>query len=234
MNKENLLFGIIGLLAGLIISFVATNSYNRSALQGQNTAIPQNMQQAQNSQQPTAASPEVVEAIKKADAETDNFEAQIKAGEMFARIRNFETAIKYFEHANKLKPEDYRAIVTLGNMNFELATPKQEGEAWKTDKLEIAQKWYEQALAKKSDDVNVRTDLGLTYFLREPKDIDRAIQEYQLALKTNPNHEGTLQNLAVAFSEKKDAENLKKVIETLEKINPTNQIVQRLKEGMSQ
>ncbi len=119
-------------------------------------------------------------------------------------------------------------------MNFELATQKQEGEDWKTDKLDIAHKWYEQALAKKSDDVNVRTDLGLTYFLREPKDIDRAIQEYQTALKINPNHEGTLQNLAVAFSEKKDAENLKKVIETLEKINPTNQIVQRLKEGIAQ
>lgn len=229
MNKENLLFGIIGLLAGLIISFVATNSYNRSVLQGQNTQIPQNMQQTANPQN-APFMPEAAEAIEKADKELDNFDAQIKAGEMFARIRNFETAIKYFEHANKLNPDDYKAIVTLGNMNFEMATPKQEGEKWKTDKLEIAQKWYEQALAKKNDDVNVRTDLGLTFFLREPKNIDRAIQEYQTALKTNPNHEGTLQNLAVAYREKNDAENLKKVIETLEKINPTNQIVQRLKE----
>ena len=80
-----------------------------------------------------------------------------------------------------------------------MATPTQEGEKWKTDKLETAQKWYEDALTRKSDDVNVRTDLGLTYFLREPKNIDKAIDEYQNALKINPSHEGTLQNLAVAY-----------------------------------
>jgi tetratricopeptide (TPR) repeat protein len=99
-------------------------------------------------------------------------------------------------------------------------------------KFADAQKWYEQALARKSDDVDVRTDLGLTFFLREPKDIDRTIKEYQTSLSINPNHEATLQNLAVAYSEKKDAENLRSTLAKLEKVNPTNQIIQRLKEGL--
>ena len=87
MNKENLLFGIIGLLAGLIISFVATNSYNRSVLQNQSTQLPPNIQQQNiDPQSQGAAMPEVAEAIEKADKEPENFDAQLKVGEMYARI----------------------------------------------------------------------------------------------------------------------------------------------------
>ena len=31
MNKENILFGVVGLLAGLIIGFMFTNSINKGA-----------------------------------------------------------------------------------------------------------------------------------------------------------------------------------------------------------
>jgi tetratricopeptide (TPR) repeat protein len=224
MNKENVLFGIIGLLAGLIIGFIATNSYNRSVLTSQNLAGTSNApimnQQNQGAQNPGGMMPGVNEAIEKADQEPANFAAQVKAGEMFGRINNFEKALVYFERAHQIKPDDYQTIVILGNVSFEMK------------KFAEAQKWYEQALARKSDDVNVRTDLGLTYFLREPKDIDRAIKEYQTSLSINPNHEATLQNLAVAYSERKDAENLRLTLAKLEKVNPSNQIIQRLKEGL--
>ena len=86
------------------------------------------------------------------------------------------------------------------------------------------------ALARKKDDFLVRTDYGLTFFLGEPKDIERAIKEYKTSLAINPNHEQTLQNLAVAYSEKKDVEGLKETIGKLEKVNPNNKIIQRLKE----
>lgn len=221
MNKDNILFAIIGLLAGLIIGFIATNSYNRSALSAQNTVAPNSPmmnQQNPGQQSPNAAMPGVAEAIDKADKNPEDFESQIKAGEMFARINNFEKAIVYFERANKIKPDDYQTIVILGNVNFD------------ANKLTEAAGWYEKALAKKQDDVNVRTDYGLTFFLRQPKDIDRAIKEYNTSLSINPNHELTLQNLAVAFSEKKDAEGLKQTLAKLEKVNPSNQIIQKLKQ----
>jgi tetratricopeptide (TPR) repeat protein len=221
MNKENLLFAIIGLLAGLIIGFVATNNLNRNSTPAQSalpntTGAPANPQGAPGGQ--NAAMPGVAEAIEKADAEPQNFDLQIKAGEMFARINNFERALPYFERANKIKPDDYRLIVILGNTNFDL------------NKFEAAQTWYETALKKDDKDVNVRTDLGLTYFLRTPKDIERAIKEYKAALAIKPDFELALQNLAVAYREKNDAAGLTETLAALEKVNPSNPVIQRLKQ----
>ena len=223
MNKENILFGIIGLLAGLIIGFMATNSYNRSVLSSQTASLPPNSQMTgqQNpaQQNPNGMMPGVSEAIEKADKNPEDFEAQIKAGEMFGRIQNFDKAISYFEKANKIKPDDYKTIVSLGNLNFD------------ANKIEKAGEWYEKALAKNSNDVSVRTDYGLTFFLRQPKDVDRAIKEYKTSLSINPNHELTLQNLAVAYSEKQDAEGVKETLAKLEKVNPNNQVIQKLKQA---
>jgi tetratricopeptide (TPR) repeat protein len=221
MNKENILFGVIGLLAGLIIGFLVTNSYNRSVLTTQVAPASPNMmgQQPASPQNPNGMMPGVAEAIEKADKNPDDFDSQVKAGDMFGRIKNFDKAIAYFEKANKLKPDDYQVIVSLGNLNFD------------AEKLEKAAEWYEKAMAKNSNDVNVRTDYGLTFFLRQPKDIDRAIKEYKTSLSIDPNHELTLQNLAVAYSEKKDAEGLKDTLAKLEKVNPKNQIIQKLKES---
>lgn len=221
MNKDNILFAIIGLLAGLIIGFVVTNNYNRSVLTTQTASTSPNspmMGQQSAPQNMNAAMPGVSEALEKADKDPNDFDAQIKAGEMFGRIQNFDKAITYFERANKVKPDDYQTIVILGNLNFD------------ANKLDKAAEWYEKALAKKKDDVGVRTDYGLTFFLRQPKDIERAIKEYQTALSIDPNHEMTLQNLAVAYSEKKDAGALKDTLAKLEKVNPQNKVIQKLKE----
>lgn len=222
MNKENILFGIIGLLAGLIVGFLVTNSYNRSTLSNQTIASspnsPMTGQQTGTQQNPNGMMPGVAEAIEKADKDPEDFESQVKAGDMFGRIKNFDKAITYFERANKIKPDDYQTMVALGNLNFD------------ANKLEKAAEWYEKALAKNSNDVSVRTDYGLTFFLRQPKDIDRAIKEYKTSLSIDPNHEMTLQNLAVAYSEKKDAEGLKETLAKIEKVNPKNQIIQKLRE----
>lgn len=192
MNKDNILFGIIGLLAGLIIGFIATNSYNRNTLGSPNLAPTNPMTQNQpNSTAPnqpnqTAAMPAVAEAIDKADKDPNNVEAQVKAGEMFARINNYEKAIPYFEKANQIKPNDYSILVMLGNINFD------------SRKWEDAQKWYEKALSIKKDDIAVRTDLGITFVERSTPDYDRAIKEFQTSLTIDPKHEPTLYNLALA------------------------------------
>jgi tetratricopeptide (TPR) repeat protein len=195
MTKENILFGIIGLLIGSIVSFVATNSYNRSATLSKN--VPDQTQNApkppsQNSQ--PAAVPAVTEALDKAEKEPENFEAQVKAGEMFARINNFEKAIPYFEKAQQIKPNDHALLVMLGNTNFDL------------QKWENAEKWYEKALVIKPDDVGVRTDLGITFIQRENTDYERAIKEFEQSLRINPNHEATIFNMALAYFKKGDTQ----------------------------
>lgn len=195
MNKENILFGIIGLLAGAIIGFMVTNSLNRNAMQTNNSLAKPSMQQPQGSDSGQgAAMPGVTAALEKADKEPENFEAQIGAAQMFARINNYEKAIPYYEKAIKIKPDDYDTMVSLGNAYFDAR------------KWEDAQKWYEKALTIKTDDVSVRTDYGITFVEKATPDYDRAIKEFETALKTKADNQATIFNLAMAYQKKGDSQ----------------------------
>lgn len=99
-------------------------------------------------------------------------------------------------------------------------------------KYEDAEKWYTAALAKKADDINVRTDLGLTFIFREKPNYDRAIQEFQRSLELDANHPQTLQNLTVAYTKKGDASNANQTISKLEAFDPTNDSLAKLREDI--
>jgi len=222
MKQENILYGIIGLLAGLIIGFFGANYLNRTPLAPVSPASPvpnapfAQGQQAPGGQAPGGAMlPQVAAALDKAKSEPDNFDAQKTAGMMYYRIQNFDQAERYLAQANRINPEDYETIVTLGNIDFDAG------------KYPDAEKFYSAALAQKPDDVNVRTDLGLTFFLRTPRDIDRAIKEYKTSLEIDPNHEITLQNLALAYTENGDKEALVKTLDRLKKVNPNNPVIKK-------
>ena len=93
------------------------------------------------------------------------------------------------------------------------------------EKFEQAEKWYEVALQKEPKNIDVRTDLGLTFFLRTPREVDRAIKEYKTSLGIDPDHEITLQNLALAYTEKGDKENFKATFDRLKQVNPNNPVI---------
>lgn len=227
MNKENFLFGIIGLLLGLIVGFTFANSVNQSAVttvasmpnqpgMNPNAALPPghpeiSSQQAENT-------PEVQAAVEKARQEPENFDAQIKAAEVYYQIGRYNGAVEFLEKANKIKPEDYDTIVNLANGYFD------------ANRYEEAEKWYTAALAKKSDDINVRTDMGLTFIFRQPPNYDRAVQEFQRSLEKDPNHPQTLQNLTVAYTKKGDAANAKATLARLETADAKNSAVPKLRE----
>lgn len=224
MNKENIMFGLIGLLIGSIIGFMFANSVNRSAIETSATATTSAPSANSNPALPPDHPPipagdgdasagaiqQVSAAIEKAKAEPQNFEAQMTAADLYYQIQRFDEAATFYEAASKLKPNDAEPLVKAGNAYF-------DGENY----LE-AEKLYTEALAKDPKDVAVRTDLGLTFYLREPRDLDRAIKEYKTSLGINPKHEVTLQNLVVAYREKGDAANLQKTIEELRGVNPNN------------
>jgi tetratricopeptide (TPR) repeat protein len=207
MKKDNILFAVIGILVGLIIGFVGANKINRS--QTELTTVNQTAknQPSGSDTQGKGATAAVTEAIDKAEKNPDDFAAQMKAGEMFARIKNFDKAIPYFEKADKLKPNDYQTLVIIGNTYFDL-------RRWVD-----AETYYEKALAIKPDNVAVRTDYGITFAERENPDYDRAIKEFELSLKSDPAHEPTLFNLAVVYHKKGDEKNAQDVKAKL-KSNP--------------
>jgi len=228
ITKDNILFGIIGLLIGSIITFVFTNSIN------QNNSISSPTKQSANlpaghpdltdndtSGDSGGPIPEVQAAIEKARSEPNDFDAQMKAAELYYQIQRFEGSIEFLSRANKLKPDDYGVMVQLGNANFD------------SNKYSEAEKWYMAALAKKTDDVNVRTDLGLTFVFRDPPNYDRAIQEFKKTLEIEPNHVQALQNLTVAYSKKGDLANAKMTLAKLESVDPGNSSLTKLREGLT-
>ena len=232
MTKDNILFGVIGLLAGLIIGFYVTNSLNKQQGFGAVSAssagaqtgnlpaghpeVPAGGNTTGGQQSMGANVPEVQAAIEKAKAEPDNFDAQVKAAELYNQIQRFDGAIEFLTKANKLKPDDYETIVHLGDVNFD------------SDKYDEAEKWYSLALSKKPDDPDVRTDYGLTFMFREPANYDRSIQEFKRALEYDPNHVQTLQNLTVAYTKKNDATNASATLAKLSTADKSNPNISKL------
>lgn len=228
MNKDNFLLAIIGLLVGGIIGFTIANNLNQAAvnepniitnqtLSVNNSSLPPDHPAIGTSSNPTkdAPLPQIAEAIEKARQNPNDFEAQMTAADLYYQIQKYEDAAIFYENANKLHPDELEPLVKLGNSYFD------------TEKYEQAEKWYEKALQKSPKDLNIRTDYGLTFFLRNPRDIDRAVKEYKITLEMEPKHELTLQNLAVAYMEKDDSENLSKTLEILKSINPNNPAIEK-------
>jgi len=223
MTKENILFVIVGLLAGFMGGFFFANSVN------QNAAAPQSMQAAtQTGDLPAGhpaipgagngAVPEVQAAIDKARQNPKDFDAQMKAAELYYQIQRFEGAIEFLKNANELQPDNVEVMVNLGNAYFDAG------------RYEDAEKSYAKALTKKSDDLNVRTDLGLTFIFRDKPDYDRAIQELKRVLDVDPNHVQALQNLTVAYTKKADAANANASLAKLEQTDAGNSAIPKLRE----
>ncbi len=224
MNKENILCAIVGLLLGFIVGFMFANNVNQKATlpmqaaMKQNPNMPEGHPDINGMNQMSASSPQIQEAVEKAQKEPENFEAQVKAAEMNYQIEAYDKSIEYLKQANKIKPDDYPTVVNIGNAYFDSGNYAE------------AEKWYSSALEKKTDDENVRTDLGLTFIFRDPPNYDRAIKEFETVLAKNINHPQALQNLTVAYTKKGNAAKATETVNKLVEVDPTNAAVAKLRE----
>lgn len=233
------MFVVLGLVVGLVVGFVGANSINKTS-PGQTAAtnpMPANTSSSgipnlpadhpplgtssgntagsggEVDQTKAAQMPQIAAAIDKAKQKPNDYDAQMTAADLYYQIQKFDEAAVLYEAANKIKPGEAEPMVKAGNAYFD------------AEKYESAEKWYMKALEKNPKNINARTDLGLTFFLREPRNIDRAIKEYKTALAIDPNHEITLQNLALAYTESGDKENLARTLEKLKTVNPNNPVI---------
>ena len=228
MNK--ILFGIGGLVIGLVIGFFSANYLNRNAemtetVTAQNPAAFNEQVHSADIKEPSSttakALPEVQETLDAAKNQPNDFDAQVKAGDLYIKIKGFEKAAEFYEKAQKIKPNDFGILAKIGNTYFD------------AEQFEKAQVWYEKALEQK-EDLSVRTDLGVTFVQRANPDYERAVKEFEIALKTNPNHETTLYNLGAAYFKKGDAEKAQETLSKLEQINPNGELAKKLKGTISQ
>jgi tetratricopeptide (TPR) repeat protein len=216
MTRENILFALVGLLFGYVVAFhivvhvnqtqpalgAAQASASADASDGER-AIPTN---DVKDRQRLLTAAEL--AAKTAREDPKNFDAQFKAGEASLDAGDGESAIDFFTRANLLRPSDYDTLVRLGNANFE------------ADRLDVAERWYKEALEKKPDDVGVRSDLGLSYFKRKPPQADKAIAELRRALEYDPGNVLVLHNLTLMLLQSRDYDGAEAALAKLEKLDP--------------
>ena len=155
MSRENILFAIIGILLGFIVGFMFASSMSQKAALQPATASTQGLPAdhppvdgQSGATNPQGMLAEVQASIEKARTEPQNFDAQLKAANLYYRIQRYDQAIEYALKANQLKPTDYRTVVFLGVANLD------------AEHYEQAEKWYRAALKMKSDDVMVLSGLA--------------------------------------------------------------------------
>ena len=160
MTRENLLFAIIGVLFGFIVGFMFASSMNQKYGPGAQSATA--TQTLPSDHPPIGANAggdaaamqrmqgEVTASIEKARNEPKNFEAQLKAAELYYQIQRYDESIEYLLKANQLNPTDYQTVVNLGMVNLDAGH------------YDVAEKWYRAAMKIKSDDVMVLAGMAET------------------------------------------------------------------------
>jgi tetratricopeptide (TPR) repeat protein len=221
MTRDNILFSIIGVLLGVFAGYVFATTVNQNGyaprtVAGPVTGNPAAMPSSAATEQGAESSADRA-LIEQAQTEPDNFDAQMQAAAIHYKNRRFDEAIQLLVRANQLRPDSYDALVALGNSNFD------------ANRFEIAEKWYTAALVKNPKDINVRTDLGLTFLFRKEQDVDRAIKEFRSSLELDPRHEQTLQNMVVALIKKGDFGAAETTLSKLKEVNPGNQSLTKLR-----
>ena len=180
MTRENLLFSIIGILFGFIVGFMFASTMNQKYGPGAPTATAsQNLPSdhppvgANAPSNPAGMQAEVTASIEKARNEPKNFEAQLKAAELYYQIQRYDQSIEYLLKANQLKPTDYQTVVYLGVVNLDAGH------------YDVAEKWYRAALKIKSDDVMVLAGMAETMLQKkDAKEAETAIAQLE---KVDPN-----------------------------------------------
>ena len=238
------MFGVIGLLLGLIVGFIATNWMNRSALSAAPTAVPAagpldanaNTSQLPPNHPPIGSNggdqagtgggplPQVQAAIDKAKQNPQDYEAQMTAGDLYYQIQRFEEAAKFYEAAIKIKPGDKEAMDKAGIAYFDQgASASSNGDdETATRNFVAAKKWYQQVLAKDPKNADVMADLGFTYMLAKPSDVERGMKECKAAFAIDPKRDRALQCLAQGYKLQGDTANYQKTLDEIRVLNPRN------------
>jgi len=253
VSKSKILFVAIGLLSGFVIGFGFANAVNHKERDELRAEVQRLRATPQKTNGASAAASrfatddannralsenEIQDAIKTADARSDDLYLQKNLGQaLYAYARRTpDAAAAYLPDVARLlkracdaNPKDREALVALGNVLFDIAQKSSEPARFSEARI-----YYEKALALKSNDANIRSDLGLTYYFGQPADPQRAIAEYRRSLVIDPRHEPTLQNLAAALIKTGQREEAERRINELQSLDASNPALPDLRAQLQQ
>ncbi len=226
MSRDNILFTLVGVGFGLFFGFLFVTYANQRTVQARpaagapiaassDTTTTDAQTSINHGEQPQLQAA-LQSASQRARENPQDYDAQLEAGQVSSQTQRFDDAQDFFLKANQLRPGEIAPVIDLGNVNYDAG------------RFEAAEKWYTAALVKEPDNINVRTDLGLTFLLRQAHDYDRAIAEFRRSLERDPRHEQSLQNLVVALTRKGDKTEARATLKRLQAVNPSNPAIAQL------
>jgi tetratricopeptide (TPR) repeat protein len=122
-----------------------------------------------------------------------------------------------FENQLKTDPNNYDAIVGIGNSYYDLGNPPKAIE------------YYERALKARPNDALVMVDMGSMY--RQMGDPDKALELFQKAISSNPNLPQAYFNLGMIYRmEKHDLQGAAKAWQKYLELDPNSEARQFLEE----
>lgn len=215
MNKDNLLYAIVGTLIGFVSAYLLFEAM--STRQPPRLTPELRAQIAMAGEDPKAGGASAEGPTDARTADTSNPAmggvAPGASGPMNAEVQQLR---EYVEQ----NPNDAEAVLRLANLNFDIRN-------WLR-----AQELYKHYLELRPADPNVLTDLGISY--RETQQFDTALDQFRQARKLAPAHWQALYNevVVLAFDLKRHDE-AGTILEELQRMQPGNPEVAKLAEAVA-
>jgi tetratricopeptide (TPR) repeat protein len=133
MNKESILFSLVGVGFGLFFGFAFVTWANHRAQQPEGAAAQASAADGVLSQAEADA------AIKRARENPKDFEAQMEGARAYHDVERYDDAVDLLLRANELQPTNVEPVVALAHVNADAGNYR------------AAEKWYVAAVGMKPD-----------------------------------------------------------------------------------
>lgn len=228
MDAKHFLLVVLIVILAFAGGFMFSNSLNRSeiARMGGELEAARSAAKSQTGDRSdlNLTTEEIDAKIVEADANPRNFNFQKSLGLALYRYGAMkqdpsviEKAIKLLDRANGMDGNDSDVLVALGNSYFDIGYIRKENQP-----LIRARDYYERALKARPGDVELRTDVALSYYLQEPPELEMAATEFERSLALDPKHEKTLQFYAQTLVKQGKTVKAGEVLDRLRSVHPQN------------
>ena len=130
-----------------------------------------------------------------------------------------EQILAMFKEALAKNPNDTTLMTKYANFLFD------------TGKFSEAVTWFEKVVALQPESPDAKTDFGTALWNAGEK--DRAMAQYQAALKIDPTHMSTLHNLTIVYEEDRKLGEAEKTIKQMETIDAKYEGLDTLKKRLN-
>ncbi len=228
MTKNSLIILFVAVLTSFVAGFVVANSFNRNELVRLESELTSAKSESQKNTEQTLSNDEIKQKIAEADNNPDNLEFQKTLGIALYKYANLRQETTYFDdisrlliRANKLDSGNVELLGTLGNLFLDKGISKADNDSFKESR-----KYYEEAIKLQPNNAQIRSNLGSTYLLQIPSDLDKAIAEFKKAIEINKNLEQANEGLIQSYILQNNAESAEVYLKKLKETNSQNATIQ--------